>query len=125
LTPEEAKAAELTLKMLREQPGYVDVNKELLDICRKFLESEKTARLRSPCFVERQRRGTTKRKDVRARAARIGEIVQRIVDSDWRRKSASWIAQRLASKVRLSANTLRADVAEAKKILMGSQGNKK
>lgn len=125
LTLEEEKAAELAHKKLREQPGYVNVSKELLDMCREFLESERTARLRSQCFVERQRRGTARREDVKARAARIDLTVQRIVKRDWRRKSASWIAQRLASEDGLSANTLRADVAAAKKILMGSQRNKK
>lgn len=125
LTPEEAKAAELTRKKQSEEPSYIDINKELLDGYRMFLEAEKTARLQSPHFINRQRRGTAQREDVQARAARIDLIVKRIVDSDWRRKSATWIAQRLALELGRSANTLRTDVAVAKKILMGSQLNKK
>jgi hypothetical protein len=87
----------------------------------QWSRSEKMARLKSPVFNELRRQGIKKRENVRARNLRIDEIAIKISTNGWLGKSNSWIASRLASDQGLSVNTFRADIAAAKKFLMGSQ----
>jgi hypothetical protein len=62
-----------------------------------------------------------KRENVGVRKVRIHEITEKISVQGWLGKSNSWIASRLADNQGRSVNTLRADIAAAKKFLMGSQ----
>lgn len=93
------------------------------------LAEEKRRRIGSAAFAGLRRSGVKQRvvngrEDVKERALRIDRIAQRIHAERWHACSSSWIAGRLAPEWKLSINTLRLDVAAAKK-LIGSQQPKK
>ena len=116
----EAEENAIKLRGIQQQAG----NEELIAIWKDFARSEKLARLASPAFVALRRKSVTKRDNVQARNLRIHKIAKKISVQRWLEKSNSWIASRLAVDQGRSVNTLRADVAAAKKFLMGSQSPK-
>lgn len=97
---------------------------ELITTWKNWARSEKLLRIASTAFVELRQQGVTERDDVKDRNDRINEIAKKISANGWLGKSNSWIAQRFLAKYKRSVNTLRADVAAAKKFLMGSQKQK-
>jgi hypothetical protein len=97
---------------------------EWISSYKDWSRSEKLARLKSQAFDVLRRHRVKKRENVNARNLRIHELTEKISVQCWLGKSNSWIASRLAGDQGRSVNTLRADVAAAKKFLMGSQSPK-
>ena len=103
---------------------YLGFNAHLLRTPEEVAD-EKRRRISSAAFAEVRLSGVKQRvvngrEDVTERALRIDQIARRIHAERWYGRSNSWIAGRLAPEWKLSVNTLRMDVATAKK-LMGSQ----
>lgn len=106
------------------KPGMSAINADVIPSSEE-VANVKRRRISSPAFAEVRRAGVEDRvvngrEDVKERASRIEQIAHRMRAQGWEDRSASWIADRLAPEWGLSPNTLRQDVAKAKK-LMGSQ----
>jgi hypothetical protein len=113
------EAEESAIKQRRiQQHG---LNAELTAPWKDLVRSERLARLSSPAVADKRLQRVKRRKNVEDRNVRIHDIAKKISDQGWRGKSNSWIASRLAGDRKRSVNTIRADVAAAKKFLMGSQ----
>ena len=113
------EAEEIAIKQRRiQQHG---LNAELIAPWKDLVRSERLARLSSPAVADKRLQRVKRRKNVADRNVRIHDIAKEISDQGWRGKSNSWIASRLARNRERSVNTIRADVAAAKKFLMGSQ----
>lgn len=113
------EAEESAIKQRRiQQHG---LNAELTASWKDLVRSERLARLSSPAVADKRLQRVKRRKNVEDRNVRIHDIAKKISDQGWRGKSNSWIASRLAGDRKHSVNTIRADVAAAKKFLMGSQ----
>jgi hypothetical protein len=100
------------------------LNADLIAPWKALVKSERLARLSSPAAADKRLRIAKNREDVVARNRRIHDIGKEISAKGWQGKSNSWIAQKLAGGSKQSVNTIRADVAAAKKFLMGNQGPK-
>ena len=98
---------------------------ELITTWKNWARAEKLLRIASTAFVELRQQGVKERVDVEDRNDRINEIAKKISANGWLGKSNSWIAHRLLAKYKRSVNTLRADVAAAKKISDGQSKAKK
>lgn len=116
----EAEGSAIKQRGIQQQAG----NEELIAIWKDRARSEKLARLSSPAFADLRRQRVKNRDNVKARNVRIDEIAKNISEQGWLGKPNSWIAKKLAGGRELSVNTIRADVAAAKKFLMGSQSPK-
>ncbi len=101
-----------------------DGNAEWIASLKEWSRTEKLARLASPAFADLRRQRIRGRDNVKARNVRIYGIAKEISARGWLGKSNSWIAMKLAGCSGRSVNTIRADVATAKKFLMGSQNPK-
>lgn len=113
------EAEESAIKQRRiQQHG---LNAELTAPWKDLVRTERLARLSSPAVADKRLQRVKRRKNVEDRNVRIHDIAKKISDQGWRGKSNSWIASRLAGDRERSVNTIRADVAAAKKFLMGSQ----
>lgn len=111
------QAEEIAIKQRQiQQHG---LNAELTAPWKDLVRSWRKARLSSPAFVELRQQGAKSREDVTQRKARIDNIAKEISDQKWRSKSNTWIAQKLAGELKQCMNTIRADVAAAKKISDG------
>lgn len=114
------EAEEIAIKQRGiEQCG---INADLTDLIapwKDLVRSWRKARLSSPAFVELRQQGAKSREDVTYRNKRINEIAKEISANGWRSKPNTWIAQRLLATYKRSVNTIRADVAAAKKISDG------
>ena len=97
------------------------INAELIAPWKDLVRSERLTRLSSREVADKRQQRVKRRKNVEDRNVRIHDIAKEISDQGWRGKSNSWIASRLAGGRERSVNTIRADVAAAKKLLMGSQ----
>jgi hypothetical protein len=97
------------------------LNADLIAPWKALVKSERLARLSSPEAADRRLRKATNREDVKVRNLRIHNIAKEISAKAWQGKFNSWIAQRLAGGLEQSVNTIRADVAAAKKFLMSNQ----
>ena len=91
---------------------------------RDWGKSERLSRIKSPAFENLRGQGIQNRDNVKARNVRIHEIAIKIRNRGWLSRPNLWIANRLARESNLSQNTIRPDVALAKKNLMGSQNPK-
>jgi hypothetical protein len=116
----EAEDSAIKQRSIEQQAG----NAEWIASLKEWGRSEKLARLSSPAFADLRRQRVKNRDNVKARNLRIDEIAKNIFEQGWLGKSNSWIAQKLAGGRELSVNTIRADVAAAKKFLRGSQSPK-
>jgi len=97
------------------------LNAELIAPWKDLVRSERLARLSSPASADKRLRKVKSRQNVKDRNVRIHDIAKEISDQGWRSKSNTWLAQKLAGGREQSVNTIRADVAAAKKFLMGNQ----
>lgn len=120
---EMTEAEESAIKQRRiQQHG---LNAELVAPWKDLVRSERLARLSSPASADKRLQTVKSRENVRQRKARIDGIAKEISDQGWRSKSNTWIAQKLAGKLKQCMNTIRADVAAAKKISDGQSKAKK
>jgi hypothetical protein len=112
-------AEESSIKQRRiQQHG---LNADLIAPWKALVKSERLARLSSPEAADKRLRKAKKREDVKDRNLRIEKIAVKILKQGWQGKFNTWIAQKLAKACKKSMNTIRADIAAAKKILIGSQ----
>lgn len=112
-------AEESAIKQRRiQQHG---LNAELIAPWKDLVRSERLARLSSPAVADKRLRKVKSRQNVKDRNVRIHVIAKEISDQGWRSKSNTWLAQKLTGGLEQSVNTIRADVAAAKKFLMGNQ----
>lgn len=96
-------------------------NTELIAPWKDLVRSERLARLSSREVAHKRLQRVKRRQNVVDRNVRIDNIAKEISDQGWLGKSNTWIAQKLAGGREQSVNTIRADVAAAKKFLMGNQ----
>lgn len=96
-------------------------NAELIAPWKDLVRSERLARLSSRPVAYKRLQRVKRRQNVEDRNVRIHNIAKKISDQGWAGKSNTWIAQKLAGGHEKSVNTIRADVAAAKKFLMGNQ----
>lgn len=96
-------------------------NAELIAPWKDLVKSERLARLSSRAVAHKRLQRVKRRQNVEDRNARIHNIAKEISDQGWPGKSNTWIAQKLAGGLEQSVNTIRADIAAAKKFLMGNQ----
>lgn len=113
------QAEEIAIKQRQIQQH--ELNAELTAPWKDLVRSERLARLLSPASADKRLRKAKSRENVTDRNLRIHEIAEEIFNQGWQGKFNTWIAQRLAAENKRSMNTMRADIAAAKKFLMGSQ----
>ena len=114
ITEEEYRA----IKLRKRNPNLKDM------FFKDWGKTERLSRINSQAFANLRKKGIRNRDDVKARNSRIQEVAETISTKGWRDKSNMWIAKRLSESQERSVNTIRADVAEAKEFLMGSQNKK-
>jgi hypothetical protein len=113
----EAEDATIKQRGIQQHVGNADLIAPWKDLVR----SERLARLSSRAVAYKRLQRVKRRQNVEDRNVRIYNIAKEISDHGWLAKSNSWIASRLVGDRERSVNTIRADVAAAKKFLMGSQ----
>lgn len=99
-------------------------NAELIAPWKDLVRSERLARLSSRAVAYKRLQRVKRRQNVEDRNVRIHNIAKEISARGWLGKSNSWVAMKLSGGCERSVNTIRADVAAAKKFLMGSQNPK-
>lgn len=115
------QAEEIAIKQRQiQQHG---LNAELIAPWKDLVRSERLARLSSPASADKRLRKAKSRQNVNDRIVRIEEIAKEIHKQGWRGKFNTWIARRLAAENKRNMNTMRAEIAAAKKFLMGSQNH--
>lgn len=132
LTEEESQAHILRLRALSRG---ISINADVLNTPEEVAKEKRRRLSLSKAFAEARSSGfrasLRKNPTVQMSALRIDHIAERVRESKWQEKPNTWIAKRLALELTtalkpelvpatgLSSNTLRLDVAKAKK-LMGS-----